>query len=128
MSIANIFANTTTYEVLPIWKTAGRYSDPIGPENAALVLDTTRYGPMAPPSGIALAPLPQRNEEIIPGNTLYPSKRAVTLYDAFGREILKGEKASWFEIQLRRNLSSGPYFVIDKDTRVRKVRKIMMQK
>jgi hypothetical protein len=43
----DVFENEKSYKLLPGWKTAGRYSDAVGPENIALVLDTTRYGPLA---------------------------------------------------------------------------------
>ena len=44
-SVKDVFENERSYELLPKWKTAGRYGDAVGPENTAVVLDTTRYGP-----------------------------------------------------------------------------------
>lgn len=42
-----VFENDKSHKLLPRWKTAGRYGDPVGPENIALILDESRYGPLA---------------------------------------------------------------------------------
>lgn len=41
----DVFEDEKSYKLLPKWKTGGRYKDAVGPENIAIVLDTTRYGP-----------------------------------------------------------------------------------
>jgi hypothetical protein len=46
-SARGIFEDEKSYKLLPKWKTAGRDGDAVGPENIALVLDTTRYGPFS---------------------------------------------------------------------------------
>jgi len=46
-SARDVFEDEKSYRLLPHWKTAGRYGDAVGPENIAVVLDTTRYGPFA---------------------------------------------------------------------------------
>lgn len=44
-SVKDVFESGQSYKLLPQWKTAGRYGDAVGPENVAVVVDTTRYGP-----------------------------------------------------------------------------------
>jgi len=46
-SMEDIFENEQSYKLHPRWKNAGRYGDAIGPENIALILDLSRYGPLA---------------------------------------------------------------------------------
>jgi len=46
-SARDVFEDERSYRLLPKWKTAGRDGDAVGPENTALVLDTTRYGPFS---------------------------------------------------------------------------------
>jgi hypothetical protein len=46
-SAAAVFGDEKSYKLLPKWKNAGRDGDGVGPENTALVLDTTRYGPFS---------------------------------------------------------------------------------
>lgn len=46
-SAKDVFEDEKSYKLLPRWKTAGRYGDAVGPENIALILDTTRYGPFS---------------------------------------------------------------------------------
>jgi len=46
-SARDVFEDEKSYKLLPKWKTAGRHGDAMGPENIALVLDTTRYGPFS---------------------------------------------------------------------------------
>jgi hypothetical protein len=43
----DVFEDEKSYRLLPQWKTAGRQADPPGPEDAAAVLDVSRYGPAA---------------------------------------------------------------------------------
>jgi hypothetical protein len=43
-SAATVFEDEKSYKLLPKWETAGRDGDDVGPENTALILDTTRYG------------------------------------------------------------------------------------
>jgi parallel beta-helix repeat protein len=40
-----VFKDERSWDLLPQWRTAGRDGDAVGPENVALVLDLTRYGP-----------------------------------------------------------------------------------
>jgi len=40
-----IFQDEQRWELLPRWRTAGRDGEAVGPENVALVLNLTRYGP-----------------------------------------------------------------------------------
>jgi parallel beta-helix repeat protein len=44
-----IFKDEQSWQLLPKWKTAGRDSRAVGPENVALILDVRRYGPAARP-------------------------------------------------------------------------------
>lgn len=46
-NVKDVFEDEKSYKLLPKWKTAGRYGDAVGPENIAVVLDTTRYGPFS---------------------------------------------------------------------------------
>jgi hypothetical protein len=43
----DVFDNERSYRLLPKWKVSGRDSDTVGPEDIALVLDVSRYGPEA---------------------------------------------------------------------------------
>jgi hypothetical protein len=47
----SIYADQTSYQLLPQWQTAGRYGDAVGPRVAiggpGGIMDTTRYGPSA---------------------------------------------------------------------------------
>jgi dienelactone hydrolase len=58
-SVKDIFEDEKSYQLLPKWKTAGRYKDAVGPEDSALVLDLSRYGPLASPP----AKSPSRQDE-----------------------------------------------------------------
>ncbi|MBN1674632.1 MAG: right-handed parallel beta-helix repeat-containing protein [Kiritimatiellae bacterium] len=42
-----IFVDRISWNLRPRWQTAGRYGDPVGPDDIARVLDKTRYGPAA---------------------------------------------------------------------------------
>ena len=46
-SMKDVFEDDRSYTLSPKRKTAGRYGDAVGPGNIALVLDTTRYGPLS---------------------------------------------------------------------------------
>jgi len=56
LSIKGLFEDEEFYRLLPKWKTAGRYRDTVGPEDIALVLDLSRYGPLAPRRSISPSP------------------------------------------------------------------------
>lgn len=44
---SDLFEDEKSYRLLPRWKTAGKGSNPPGPENVASVFDLSRYGPSA---------------------------------------------------------------------------------
>ena len=44
---SGVFADEKSYRLLPRWETAGKESDPPGPDDVAAVLDVSRYGPSA---------------------------------------------------------------------------------
>lgn len=44
-NLNDVFDDQKSCKLLSKWKTAGRYSDALGPENVAVLLDTARYGP-----------------------------------------------------------------------------------
>jgi hypothetical protein len=44
---SEVFVDETSYVLRERWKTAGRNGDAPGPDDVALVLDPTRYGPAA---------------------------------------------------------------------------------
>ena len=55
-SAKEIFEGTSSYKLLPRWKTGGRHGGGLGPDNTAAILDLRRYGPSAvrpprPPKG-----------------------------------------------------------------------------
>src|SRR6266571_1025092 len=45
--VSDIFVDRVSYQLKPPWQTAGRYGDPVGPENVAEILNVGRYGPGA---------------------------------------------------------------------------------
>ncbi|MDA8018773.1 MAG: right-handed parallel beta-helix repeat-containing protein [Thermoanaerobaculia bacterium] len=47
-----IYVDQQSYVLLTPWLTAGRYGDPIGPDDVATILDASRYGPESCPSAI----------------------------------------------------------------------------
>ena len=50
--ITDIYENEKNYKLKLRWRKAGRYHDPVGPDDPAKILDTTRYGPSAMPVSI----------------------------------------------------------------------------
>jgi hypothetical protein len=64
-----IFVDTVGYQVKAPYTTAGRYGDCLGPDNATttMILDTTRYGPMARPipTGLADSYITNMNTQLV---------------------------------------------------------------
>ena len=50
-SASSVYVDQVSYVLKPPFLTAGRYGDPVGPDNVAQILDLTRYGPAAAPGG-----------------------------------------------------------------------------
>jgi hypothetical protein len=44
-----VYVDEISYVLVAAWTTAGRYGDPVGPDDVAAILDLVRYGPAARP-------------------------------------------------------------------------------